>query len=461
VLGFCLSLQRHTGSAAAFVAAAAALYSTSAAAQVVEPLATPQPAPWSWQHPFDPVPFAKRWEEAASLMELVEPIPPEDTPVRSRVQPGYEAVGIRSGSWMFYPSLAVGGVFNSNVFASNVNKQSDFAVRVQPTLNLQTLWGRHEINVQADATSDSYLKDPGLDEVNANLRARARIDLTHDRMIVTSARAAHLNDPVGSLSSPQGAVQPTPYDLETGDATYVQQFGRLAAAAGIRLASYDFGTTRAQDGSIINEDSRDGQVYAGHTRFEYVFSPKFGLFGALDVNRRNLRGNPMQSFASSGYRTLAGVTFELTPLVTGEVAAGYSSQRFDAATIPNITGPTYRALLKWSPTRMLDVYLKAEHAATDVSETSVTGVDADALQLGFDYEIRRNVIFSAAGIYEQDRFIGQPRQDTVLSSLAEIKYMLNRHFSISLRHRFTDRKSNEPTFTYDRHLIILNATARY
>jgi hypothetical protein len=457
-----LRLQKHHGSlTAVFVAAIAALSTASARAQVVEPVTTPAlAAPWSWQHVFEPVPFAKRWETNRRL-EGLEEILPEDTPVRTRQQPGYEPVGIRAGSWMFHPSLGIASLYNSNVFASNTDKRSDFALQVQPSLNLQTLWDRHFIDIQADMLSQFYRNNPGLDQTDASLRARTRIDLRHDMMILASVRAAHLNEAVGSLTSPAGAVEPTPYDVQTGDATYVQQLGRLTASAGVRVASYDFGSTRAQNGTTISQSSRDGQVYSGHTRLEYVFSPKLGFFGALDVNRRELRGTPTQSFSSDGYRTLAGVNVELTHLIRGEFAAGYAEQKFDAATIANIAGPTYRVLLTWSPTRSLDVHFKAEHAVTDVVETAVTGVRADALQVGFDYELRRNVVFSAAGIYEQDRFFGQPREDNVYSSLAEIKYLLNRYGSVSLQHQYTRRDSNNPTFGYDRHEVTLGATVKF
>ena len=48
-----------------------------------------------------------------------EEIPPEDMPVKTRQQPGYEPVGIRAGSWMFNPSLIAGSFYDSNVFSSN------------------------------------------------------------------------------------------------------------------------------------------------------------------------------------------------------------------------------------------------------------------------------------------------------------------------------------------------------
>lgn len=445
----------------AFIAAMFLWLPAAADAQVVPPPTPPQAAPWSWQDTFAPVPFASRWEAATILEQENVEIAPEDTPVKTRQQPGYEPVGVRAGSWMFHPSLSVGGLYNSNVFATTANKQSDLALVVQPSLNLQTLWERHAIDIQADVMSQSYLNNPGLDQLNASLRARGKYDISHDAMLLTSARVARLYEAVGSLTSPQGAVKPTPYDIANGDTTYVQQFGRLTASMGLRATTYNYGSTVAQNGTPISQDSRDGQVYAGHSRIEYVFAPNLGFFGAAEVNRRELHGTPTESFNSSGYRALAGATIEFTHLLTGEIAAGYADQRFDANTIADIVGPTYRFLLKWSPTRSLDVHFKAEHAVTDVVETSTTGARADAYQMGFDYEIRRNVIFSAAAIFERDKFFGSTRKDTVVSSIAELKYMLNRYLSVSLRHQYTNRDSNQLSFVYDRHEVMLTAAAQF
>ena len=86
---------------------------------------------------------------------------------------------------------------------------------------------------------------------------------------------------------------------------------------------------------------------------------------------------------------------------------------------------------------------------------------ANALQLGLDYELMRNVIVSVAGGYETDRFFGQPRKDRVTTSDARVKYLLNRFSSISAYHQYTDRNSDLPVFTFDKHLVGLNVTAQF
>ena len=425
-------------------------------AQVIPSTAEEVAPPWNAQRIFEP----------SSMPNLPDPdsreeVPPEDTPVKNRQQPGYEPVGIRVGSWMFNPALISGGFYDSNVFSSNTAKRSDLAAVFEPSLRARTLWERHGIDLKLDAQSTLYSQNPGLDQTNASLKGNAWFDIAHDLAVLTNFQVAHLNEGVGTLSSPANAVQPTPYNLLSGDVSLRKEFNRLTTSIGVRTDSYEFGTTRAQDGTIINQSSRDGQIYSVHGRADYAFSSMLGWFTAVEGNERNIRGTLGHSLDSEGYRALSGFTVELTNLITGEFGAGYVQQRFVDPTIGTIDGPTYRARLTWRPTRLLDVHFNAEQLVTQTADTSSVGVLANALQLGLDYELRRNVIVSLAGGYESDRFFGQLRKDQVITSEANIKYLLNRFGSISLFHRYTARNSDIPAFSYDKNQVGINVTAQF
>jgi hypothetical protein len=452
-----ISLRRRGLKIAPAPAAAIVLGLVSPAnAQVIPSTAEEVTPPWNAQRIFEP----------SSMPNLPDPdsreeVPPEDTPVKNRQQPGYEPVGIRAGSWMFSPALISGGFYDSNVFSSNTAKRSDLAAVFEPSLRARTLWEQHGIDLKLDAQSTVYSQNPGLDQTNASLKGNAWFDIAHDLAVLTNFQVAHLNEGVGTLSSPANAVQPTPYNLLSGDVSLRKEFNRLTTSIGVRTDSYEFGTTRAQDGTIINQSSRDGQIYSVHGRADYALSSMFGWFTAVEGNERNIRGTPGHSLDSEGYRALSGFTVELTNLITGEFGAGYVQQRFVDPTIGTIDGPTYRARLTWRPTRLLDVHFNAEQLVTQTADTSSVGVLANALQLGLDYELRRNVIVSLAGGYESDRFFGQLRKDHVITSEASIKYLLNRFGSISLFHRYTARNSDIPAFSYDKNQVGINVTAQF
>src|SRR6202051_2521082 len=260
---------------------------TPANAQVIPSTTEEMAAPWNAQRIFEP----------SSLPNLADPnsgeqVPPDDTPVKNRQQPGYEPVGIRAGSWMFSPALISGGFYDSNVFSSNTVKRSDLAAVFEPSLRARTLWEQHGIDLKLDAQSTVYSQNSGLDQTNASLKGNAWFDIAHDLAVLTNFQIAHLNEGVGTLSSPANAVQPTPYNLLSGDVSLRKEFNRLTTSIGVRTDSYEFETTRAQDGTIINQSSRDGQIYAVHGRADYALSSMLGWFTAVEGNERNIRGTP-------------------------------------------------------------------------------------------------------------------------------------------------------------------------
>lgn len=429
---------------------------SSASAQAISPLTPATSPPWNSETVFEPVPYAQYWSHYPG-----EKIRPEDTPVLTRQWPGYEPPGIRYHSWMFYPSVSAGALFDSNVFATPSDHESDIAAVLHPSLRVTRESESNPVTFDAYVKSLQYSHFSSLNQTDASARVKGRIDLEHDSAILYNFQAAFLHEAIGSLSSPLGAVTPTPYGYVHENVTYWKRFGRLAMSVGFRNDNYDFGSAQAQNGSTINQDSRDGSIYAGHTRIDYAFSGNLGVFSAFEGNVRDLKGTPTAPLSSHGYRSLSGFNFNLTRLISGEVGAGYTSQLFDDPSIGTVAGPAYRALLRWSPTRSVDVTLKAEEITTEAVETIASGVRAQALMLGVDYELRRNVVLSTVGGYENDKFVGQDRQDQVFSATTSLQYLLNRFSSVSLQYKYVNRASNVPTAVYDKHEIGLDVTAHF
>jgi hypothetical protein len=412
--------------------------------------------PWISQRIFDVAPLPQLSDPADR-----DPVAPEDTPVRTRVHPEYQPRGARQGAWMFYPTVAASGFYDSNVYASANKVEDDFVSRFAAGLRAQSLWERHNLEVQLATQSLLYAHHPGLNQSDVEFKARGRIDVDHATQILTTLQAAFLHVEVGSLNSPGNAAEPTPYGFLSGDATLRKQFGRFTASIGARADSYDFGETRALNGATINQDFKDGQIYKAYERLEYAISEKTALFASFENNWRQLRGSPGSSLDSKGYRALAGIDLEITRLIRGELAAGYQSQNFDSPSITDVAGPAYRVFLTWSPTRRLDFRFNAEQVITQISDTSTSSVLASAIQAGIDYELRPNLVLSGTAIFEQDQFKGQPRDDDVYAAELRLKRAFNNVTSASIFYRYLRRDSNIPMNSYDRQIIGVSASAQF
>ena len=106
-------------------------------------------SPWNAQQIFEPSSLPDRTDP-----DNREEIPPEDMPVKKRQQPGYEPVGIRSGSWMFNPSLTAGTFYDSNVFSSNTRAafrhRGGDRTDLARALAMGTAWRRPEAGCAVD-----------------------------------------------------------------------------------------------------------------------------------------------------------------------------------------------------------------------------------------------------------------------------------------------------------------------
>jgi hypothetical protein len=412
--------------------------------------------PWNALKPFEPAPLP-----LLSDPDSRDPVAPEDRPVKNRPWPEFAPVGIRYGPWMYYPTATVGTFYDSNVFSSPTNRQSDFATRFAAGLRARSLWERHALDFDLKTDSTLYRDHTTLNESNVDFNANGRLDIDHSTQLLGHVQAAYLHDDVGSLTSPAGAIEPTPYSLFSSDATLRKEFGRFTVSGGGQVDAYNYGSVRAADGSLINQDSRDGQIYTAHERIDYAFSEKLAAFASLENNKRDFRGSPGASLDSSGYRALAGIDIELTHLIKGEFAGGYLKQNFVSPTIGDISGPAYRAMLTWSPTRQLDVHFNAEQIVTTTAQTSATGVLANSFQLGADYELRPDLVLSPLFVYEKDDFKGQPRKDNVYAAELRLKRIFNRWASASVYYRYLQRDSNNPLNSYEKHVVGINASVQF
>ena len=102
-------------------------------------------------------------------------------------------------------------------------------------------------------------------------------------------------------------MQPTPYNLLSGDVSIRKEFNRLTTAIGFRTDSYAYGSTVAQNGAVINQDNQDGQIYSLHGRVDYAISPMLGWFAGAEGNQRNHECHECPCFASGQSEPRMGV----------------------------------------------------------------------------------------------------------------------------------------------------------
>jgi len=97
--------------------------------------------------------------------------------VRDRARPEIDPLGVRLGSFLLYPALSTGLVYNDNVFATQNNTKSDFIATVVPRFDLRSNFGRHELRLTAEAEAGRYFDNASENYVDYNLAGTGRLDV--------------------------------------------------------------------------------------------------------------------------------------------------------------------------------------------------------------------------------------------------------------------------------------------
>ncbi len=105
----------------------------------------------------------------------------EDLVVRRRrvaVDP-YAQQGIDLGAFRLLPSLEISAVAASNPGRQTDNPDGDVALKLKPTLRLESDWSRHSLTGTASVDAERFADNEDLKSSNAELSAALRLDVYH------------------------------------------------------------------------------------------------------------------------------------------------------------------------------------------------------------------------------------------------------------------------------------------
>ncbi len=372
--------------------------------------------------------------------------------VGGRARGDYDSRGIRAGSFFLYPSVVETFSYDDNVFATKVSKKDDFIVTSAPTLQILSNWGRHRLDLLLGAVDVRHANFSSEDHTDFNGLADWQLDVTRSFNIAGKLGASFLTESRGQADAPTAAAEPTDYRKYDASVSLNKQFNRFTFQLGGAVQALDYDDVRALDGTTIDQDIRDGRVYTEIGKVAYEFSPGYRVFGLVEANQRNF-GNAADDRNSKGIETRAGLEFEVTHLVKGEISAGYFEQNYDQVGFSNTSGMAFKGGLLWNPTQLMTVNLSGERR---VSETSVAGSSGHVdtlLTSKIDYEIMRNLIGSPFVNYTIEDYKGVNREDKTLQAGINMQLLINRHLSAGAFYTFTTKNSNLDTFDYDKNVV--------
>ncbi|CAN5153020.1 outer membrane beta-barrel protein [soil metagenome] len=363
--------------------------------------------------------------------------------VLQRPHPEWDRRDVRFGSFLVRPDVVGSAVYDDNIFAQ-ANGQADVVLIGKLGVLAESNWSRNYLSGFARVTGRGYADHDGENVADWTLGGNGRLDV--GRLSSVQAGASYEQD-TESRTSPSArtdAAEPVRYKTAKAYIGGVQEFSRLRVTAGLDVRDLRYENVAARGGGEIVETDRDRTSVTLATRGEYAVSGATSIIATVSANSRSYRlDSGPTSRDSDGVEASLGANFDLTNLIRGELAVGYSRQNYKSAGFDDIDGVSVRGNLQYFPTPLVTLSLTGSQSIEDTDFAGASGYLLTSVQFRADYEFRRNVILSGQLGYQTNKFNGTfDRDDKRPSAGVMANYRLNRAIGLAIGYDWLKQDSS-------------------
>ncbi len=393
--------------------------------------------------------------------------------VYDRARPDYDAPGIRSGSFLFYPAVGVEGKYNSNIYAQESNVTDDFIAVVKPNFNLVSDWNSSYLAVSAKADIGRYLDNGGENYEDYGFAINGRKDLSYGTDFHGNVAYDQKHEDRGSPDAVGNAAEQTQLSVMTASVGFKRDVSILSFAVDAEYVKRDFDDVALNGGGVLNNDDRDRDRRKGTMRVGYEMANGYEAFvrGSMDrIEYDNSKedGGPQRN--SDGYEAVAGAAFDFTGKAKGEFYVGYMKRAYDSDTLNNTDGINFGADLLWNATGLTSFRGTLKRS---IEETTVGGNDSNGnfvnssgivatLVSGrVEHELRRNLLLNADVSYTRQNFELTTREDEIWGAKLGLKYLVSRNFNVNAGYGYDYRGTTEQGQDYERHSFMVGIKGQW
>ena len=370
----------------------------------------------------------------------------------------YKPLGIRAGGFMLHPGVQLAAEFNDNVFYTAQDERDDTIWHVRPYITAQSNWNKHAFNVRLAADIARYDTFGTRDYEDFFLLINGRVDVRNRSYLSYSADYMELHEDLNSRDAEQGR-EPTTYTLIGGSLGYDHTFNRLSVGVLARLSRLDFDDAIALDGSLLDNQDRDRDELFGSLQFGYQFQTDKQAFVRFTFNDLDYDQSPDRNgFVrdSDGWSGHAGLLFNITGKLDGDIFVSYHDQTYDDPRLPGVSGWAGGAGLKWRPTLLTSVGARIVSSVEPTTYEFSSGYLRTLYSVRVDHELLRSLQVSAQVSYSDNDY--QPTANAPADARSRdelwqygvgLSYFINRYLFLSASYTHDSLTSNLPLDEYD------------
>ena len=379
----------------------------------------------------------------------IGPLHSATLPERHDLDP-YLPIGMRFGTFLFFPEVETGGIFTDNVLGTRTDTHSDKAIEVSPTLRLVSDWSRHFFAAEFNADRSWYEDFPVEDDKNYQGLLKGRIDVTRRTHLGLEAEKSQTQEGRNSISLTDIAGEQTILQEQHLEAYADHTFNRVTVKLTGIVADYDYDDDQDPflEGPVPFQDIRDYRQTQGTLRTSYEFTPSWTGFVEGSLNERDYK----QEVSSEGIRrgstgniVAAGVTVNFSSKLSGEISLGWGQQESIEQSFSPIEGPLLNADLIWLPSSLTKVEFIARSEIDETTLVDSFGAIDRFYELSVQHAFWTYLVLGAYVSYENADYIDSTLVDQRLKEGLTAEYYFNPLVSTYARDEHTDFFSTDET----------------
>ncbi len=369
--------------------------------------------------------------------------------------------GLRAGNYFIYPSIGTAVVFDDNLFATNLERVSDFRTEITPQVRFQSQLPRHQLDLSLDGKIVNHLQHTDQDFASANARLDSALHFDHAHTISLSALAALEHEERSDVTSPRDARGPVEVHHARVIGGITRDVGRLYGTFSAGFEQWDYQDTISGAGTPLDQDARDLDVLSAQLKLGYRVSPGYEIIGKLRALKQWNRGDGVTDYDGIGYEAMAGVAFETNPLLRWRLLGGYGIREYEQASIDSIASSLVEGQVQWLATQRMTIYGTASRSIIDRLGSEVGGRVETLVRGKVEYELLHNLVATFDAELKNSDFIGAPRLDRTWSAKLGLDYYHTKNWLFTFAYEHQMRDSNDDAFDVTRNRFTVGAKLRF
>lgn len=364
-------------------------------------------------------------------------VPADPQPRENTVDP-YAPLGLRNGSFTYFPSLEISSLFTDNIGQDASGEKSAFGVVLRPSLNVQSNGPRHNVALTVGSEHTIFPGDTDENRNQLSVNGEARIDVRRTFAIDYTGRYILSQD--SSDGDNSGATTGTSIDHELGaDLTFRRQNTRLLPSLRVGVDRFRFGDEDLVGGGTQNNSDQDYVEPSAELRLGYAVSQAVQPYVAFGYSHRlhdqKLDRNGLRR-DSDGYDFRVGADLNFGAVLTGNIDVGYGLRDFEDSSLKTANGFVGSSSLTWSPTALTTVTFTGRGS---LDETTTAGASAiQNLNVGatVTHRLRRNLTATGGASITFADYLGIRRHDETYQVDLGLAYAIGRHVEVVGSYQF-------------------------